>query len=168
MKLTRTERLILSNQYRILEGLYPKEAREHQRARVSLEEGYEQEYIFLAEHVREDVMTVEECKELYEILEMHRAMKFSYRELSDKSGITEGDVDFAGFDGNDAVEGKYLSYVRYVSEARKYEELERGDDFNSHSPELDRYRKMLAAWRGMGKERNLSKDRLRLLSSTRA
>jgi len=40
----------------------------------------------------------------------------------------------------------------------KYQELDRGDNFNSHRPMLDRYRQMLAEWKKSAKTYELTKD----------
>ncbi len=51
MKLTRTERWILSNQYRILEALYPDERGSLEKARIALESGYELEYDGMSQRI---------------------------------------------------------------------------------------------------------------------
>lgn len=51
MDLTREQRWILANQYRILERLYPNEAECHAKAREVLENGYEFNYDWIAQHI---------------------------------------------------------------------------------------------------------------------
>lgn len=166
-KFSRVERLLLANQYRILEMLYPKEASTCQRLRTVLEEGYEYEYEQVIDHIQADIMSHSECLEALTILRLHRAMKFSYDELKDKTGLKEADIAFHGFDANDAKECKYLAYVRYIREQRNYEELHEGDGFNSHWPMLSRYREMLRLWDGMGKRNELTKEDLARLGSVK-
>lgn len=158
MKFTRTERLILSNQYRILEALYPDEARDFAAAGEALTRGYELHYVWIAEHVYEDVMTEEECREVLDILQMYDYLKIAYDDLADKSGIDERRLRFGGFDGNS--EGKQVGYARYfcTHDGPRYQNLDKGDDFNSHCPSLDRHRRMLAEWMRSADRLNLAKD----------
>ncbi|AUX31951.1 MULTISPECIES: YfbU family protein [Sorangium] len=160
MKLTKLERLILSNQYRILEALYPKQG--YDRSREIVENGYEQDYERLAEHIDDDVVTTEESKEVRDILHFHRILKQSYDKLDDKSGIEPESIEFAGFDGNDDQESKLLGYVRYYCAPgeRKYTELNKGDDYNSHTPMLSTYRTMLKRWHEMGKPVPLTTEQI--------
>jgi uncharacterized protein len=171
LTLTRIERLILANQYRILEALSPADSnqgKDYVSRRIALERGYEYEYDSLAEHIRENVMSDKQCEEVYAILDLHRAMKQSYEDLADKSGIEKGAVDFEGFDGNSAEEAQYMSYARYLREEGKYEDLAIGDGYNSHWPQLGRYRRMLSVWESMGKKRQLGREDLIRLSSSQA
>jgi uncharacterized protein YfbU (UPF0304 family) len=165
MKLTRTERWILSNQYRILAKLDPKDWERYARAEDALNSGYELEYDGLAKHVYEDTLPTEECVEVINILEMHRMLKYGLDRLEDKTGIDAQAITFHGFDGNN--ETKQLAYARFVCAkgTGRYEELDRGDDFNSHSPTLPRYRSMLERWRASADKYQLSKpDIVRILA----
>ena len=54
VKLTRVERYILSNQFRILEALYPDEASHFATTREALEHGYEILYDWDMEHIYDD------------------------------------------------------------------------------------------------------------------
>src|SRR3954468_5735854 len=116
LKLTRTERWILANQYRILEALYPDEAKRLAEYREAIEHGYELHYDWIAHSIYDkgDALSAEECKEVIQILDMHRALKRSYEALTDKSGIKEYGVKFAGFDGNN--ETAQMAYARYFCE----------------------------------------------------
>lgn len=164
MKLTRAQRWTLSNQYRILEALYPDEAEDLRHTREALESGYELAYPPV--NISEDGVTEEECREVVDILDMHRALHFSYGRLEDKKGIKEGDVRFRGFDGNN--ETKYLSYARYFcgldGGGERFKELDRGDGFNSHMPVVDMYRRMLAVWMGqLDRRHDLTKAEIQLV-----
>ncbi|MGH9892937.1 MAG: YfbU family protein, partial [bacterium] len=102
LKLTRTERWILANQCRILEALYPKEARDFARDREALEHGFEGAYSDIIPHIYDESegLSAEECSEVVQIMDMHLALKRSYEALADKSGIKEYGIKFQGFDGN--------------------------------------------------------------------
>jgi hypothetical protein len=95
----------------------------------------------LATAFSDDGLTEAECNEVYEILEMHRALHFGQRELPADAGISAKDVRFRGFDGNN--ETKHMAYVRFIRSEDKYDELGDQNGFNSHAPMLDRCRRML-------------------------
>ena len=159
MQLTRVERWILSNQYRILEALHPKEAEWLADARKAIEEGFEFEYDRLAQEVYpdRDCLSSEECQEVLEIMAMFRALKDGYEALEDKSGIEESGITFEGFDGNN--ETAQMAYAQYFcGRSGAYIELERGDNFNSHCPVLDMYRRMLSEWNMCEHRNDLSKE----------
>jgi uncharacterized protein YfbU (UPF0304 family) len=149
MKLSPETRWILANQYRLLELNDSDEGmRDHYRhAVVILERGYELEYGTLAESIQ-DPMSEEECREVYDILEMHSDLMHAYKELGDASGVDEAAVEFRGFDGNE--EGRIYSYARFlIADLGKWEDLAptNTDGFNSHFPVVAGYRRMLPAWR---------------------
>ena len=100
MKLDKKERLILSNQLKILEKLYPEESDYYAQHRKALEEGYALQYKLLFENIY-DEMSVEECKEVLSVLDMYRAITFSYQKLADKAELeNHHNLKFSGFDGN--------------------------------------------------------------------
>lgn len=143
MDLSEKERLILYNQYRILEKLYPDEEKDCQLAQKILLEGYELEYDELITMMGD--VSREVCKETIDILQMFRSLFFSYEKLEDKSGIDEYDVKFQGFDGNE--EGEYYSYAEFfILDKKRYEEFNKCE-INSHCNKLPQYREMLSVWR---------------------
>ncbi len=147
---------MLSNQYRILEALYPDEAEGLAETRDALERGYELHYDWNIQNIYDDthVMSEEECQEVIGILAMFDALKLSYEALSDKSGIEEWRVKFIGFDGNN--ESIQLGYARYFcnSDGGRFPDLK---VVNSHCPVLGRYRAMLIIWKGMNEKHELTK-----------
>ncbi|MEW5884044.1 MAG: YfbU family protein [Armatimonadota bacterium] len=150
LRLTRKDRWIISNQLRILEMLtedeYDKENLTH--AREAIEHGYELEYDWSIQYIYEDAMTVQECTEVLDILEMFETLERSFEQLEDKRGVEkfDGEHRFAGWDGNN--EGKQLSYARHFCEGRsRFESLGERAWMNSHMPTLSRYRAMLKAFR---------------------
>ncbi len=169
MQLTRAERWILSNQYRILEALYPKEAEYLAYGRKALECGYELEYDGLAEAVYEDshCLSSEGCEEVLDILQMFSSLKDSYEALEDKSGIDVNAMTFRGFSGND--EGKQMAYAHYFcgKDGGRFTDLERGDNFDSHFPYLDVYRRMLREWHNSDNKYQLSKEDIARIAAAR-
>ncbi|MCK5270228.1 MAG: YfbU family protein [Sedimentisphaerales bacterium] len=147
MDLSKKERLIIVNQLKILEKLYPEEAKEYSNHRKAIEQGYKLHYSWLTEWLY-DEMSEDECKEVLSILEMYRAITSSYRSAEDKQGLEESEIKFPGFDGNE--ESNQFGYTLYfIVDLGRYDEL-RGDaeypDFNSHRPKLKKYKKMLEIW----------------------
>ncbi len=166
MKLTRTDRWILSNQYRILEALYPNEATAFAEAREAIECGYELHYRSLSEHIYDEGFSVEECNEVVDILDMFCTLKHSYEELPNKSGIDASEIEFDGFDGN--YETKHMVYARYFCnhDGGRFSELTPNNDFNSHAPRLDRYRRMVKRWKDCADKHSLKKeDILRIMAA---
>jgi uncharacterized protein len=161
MKLSKLERLMLSNQIKILEKLYPEEASSYAEKRKAIEYGFALHFPWLMDHIY-DEMTVEECKEVLDILEMFSAIKRSYDNLKDKKGVKENRVRFAGFDGNS--EGAQMVYTRYfIVDLDRYVELRYDSDypdFNSHCPSLDMYRNMMAVWKDCKDKIRLSKEEI--------
>jgi uncharacterized protein YfbU (UPF0304 family) len=156
MKLSRLERWMLSNQYKILEALYPDEAKDYAHIRDAIESGYELEYEQIISYIYEEGLSEEECREIRAIMAMFSSLKASYNQLEDKSGIDEWKITFRGFSGND--ETLQMAYAQYLRERGSFRDLERGDDFNSHFPALSGYRKKLSKWRDSENEHALSKD----------
>lgn len=159
MSLTRNERWILSNQYRILAALCPDEAEHFDAAREAIDCGYELHYSWLTEHIYEDIMSVEECREVIDILSMFEKIKWAYDALADKSGIDEWRTKFGGFSGNE--EGKQTAYARYycTHDTPRFVTLGLTDkDFNGHIPVLGRYRRMLGLWEASQDKNALTKE----------
>lgn len=164
MQLSKKERLVLINQFLILEKLYPDEADEFERYRTALEQGYALHYDWIVESVWDD-LPEEECKRVLNALDVYRAITFSYTSLQDKAGLADSDVRFVGFDGNN--ESHYMAYVRYfVVDLGRYEEIRKGQeypDFNSHTPMLETYDRMHALWESWGRPAQMSAERIRAL-----
>lgn len=161
MKLTKIERLTLINQFKILEALYEDEADYYKNHRTALEEGFELHYEWIFEYLSEEEMSSEECREVIDILNMYRALNFSYIRLKDKSLIDEDRLKFDGFDGNN--ETKQLIYVRYfLRDLNRFEELHDkiSHDYNSHSRMLPEYREMLDRWSDLNKKTNLTQENI--------
>lgn len=140
--LSKAERLILINQYRILEKLYPSEVEDLKLTREALESGYTIEYPDIEDEVPEEI-----AREVLDVLDMYRAITFGLRKLPDDDELRKHfSAKFRGFDGNE--EGPRYGYAHYLVERRgDWPELKgSGDGCNSHSNTLYRYRPMLRAW----------------------
>lgn len=153
MKLDKMQRVMLSNQLKILEALYPDEAKFLAQKRTAIEEGYALHYKDVAEAFYDEELSEEECTFVLDVLDMYRSITFSYRHLKDEAvvpgeefSVSEKDIRFKGFDGNN--EGQYMAYCRYfVEDLGRFQELvdDHGfQDFNSHTPMIETYQNRLA------------------------
>jgi uncharacterized protein YfbU (UPF0304 family) len=138
--LTPLERLMLANQLRILEKLDLENANEYKRNRDIIVNGYTIQYDEVLKEI-DDEMSVEECRYVYDVLDLYRALIRSYDELKDKEGLTPGDVKFRGFDGNE--ETKRWAFTKHVKKEGRWEETLTGDVNNHGSVSQSKYHKML-------------------------
>jgi uncharacterized protein YfbU (UPF0304 family) len=143
MKLTEPEKLILYNQYLILEKLFPEDEKTYKNAQTILSSGFTSEYDSLIEGFSDDYPE-EICQETLDILQMFRSLYNSYYVLEDKSSIKINQVKFQGFDGNE--EGKHYNLAKfYLKDEELFEEF-KDVQINSHSNKLAKYRAMLLSW----------------------
>lgn len=162
MELSAVERLLLSNQFRILEKLYPEEADYYSSNRTVLERGYKLHYGEIFETFYEEMSEVE-CKEVVDVLDLYRAITFSYRDLSDKNDINEEEIRFYGYDGNNEIR-QYLYAKFFILELDRFQELTDGQknpEFNSHSPRITKYKNMLIVWKTYGNCRQLTVSQIK-------
>lgn len=153
MELSKKDRLILFNQYKILEALYPEEADFYALNREIVESGYKIHYSDISQNISNE-MNIEDSKEVLNILDMYRALYFSVEEY--KKGVDKKykgiEIKFPGFDGNS--EAEQLVYAKfYLHKMQRFEELHHSGeypDYNSHSYTLSQYRKMLEKWKSFG------------------
>jgi len=146
LDLSLKDRLMLFNQYLILEKLCPEDARGYANLREALSSGYVLEYGRLVGPIL-DEFSEEDCREVYDILEMYRDLHYSH----EQAGIAKGEVQFNGFDGNHETE--QMGYTRYLLENQGlYEELH-APTYNSHARNLPRYRAMLREWKAIRKRK---------------
>jgi uncharacterized protein YfbU (UPF0304 family) len=148
MKLSRIERWILSNQYKILEQLDPEQAAQYACCRNAIDCGYEGDYDWIAADVSDesDGLSSAACGEVIDILEMYSDLQRGFDALDDTSDIRDYQITFPGFDGNH--ESKRVGYCRHLCGGQgRYHDLRRPTDWESHRPVIDAYRRMLAVWR---------------------
>lgn len=161
MNLTKSERLSLIYQMKILEKLYPEEAVKFSQNRIALEEGFTLHYEWIFESLR-DEMSEEDCQEVLDILDMYRAITFSLREIDGCDDLENHRLaKFKGFDGNN--EGQRMDYVRYfIVELERYDELKQGKlpTFNSHTRMLPTYQKMLERWSEVERSFEMSREQI--------
>lgn len=171
MKLSRVERWILSNQYRILEALSkdkPHEVEFLSQAREAIERGYEMHYGTFSQHIDNETLSEGACKEVVDVMAMFRALNQGYDRLDDKEGIDAYRLRFHGFDGNN--EGSLMAYAQYYcnhdgGRFAEFQEQDGFDDFNSHVEMLDRYRAMMTEWNKSANKNKLTKEDIARITS---
>jgi hypothetical protein len=156
MTLTKTERIILANQYQILALLDKKNATDYDGIREALEDNYPLAYEGFFDRFS-DGLTLDECGFVNEVLAMFDALQRT------KVAGTQ----FPGFDGNN--ETMFMAYARYIRKREgRFDYLEVGSaDLNSHFPSVDGYRRMLAAWERHGKSYELTADQAKEILESR-
>ena len=147
MKLSRTERWMLANQYRILAALYPQQAAMYDDYVVALECGYASVIDRMAERIARDDTDHKESEEVDHILEMFDSLQRAYRTVDDPYGIEPFQLQFPGFDGK--TERDYLGYAHYALEReRRHENLASARDLDTNgTPMLRHYRRMVDEWK---------------------
>ncbi|HBP1342131.1 YfbU family protein [Pseudomonas aeruginosa] len=138
--------LILKNQYEILCRLKEGD-REYQAAWKAIDQGYEYEIEALIDEAVRDPVSMGDCKEVREILDMYRKLQTSLQKADVAAELSEK-VSFPGFDGNE--ETLHYSYACYLLQDKGLwfglKGWEEGT-WNSHCPMLPRYRSMLKVFR---------------------
>ncbi|CAH0526457.1 YfbU family protein [Vibrio hippocampi] len=161
MEMTNAQRLILSNQYYLMAKLTPENAAKYERLQTIVERGYE---LQMREMNKEFGCLVEdECREIIDIMEMYHAMQESNKMLSetDRKDVDQRRLQFLGFDI--ATEAQRVHYVRFLVDSEGlYTQFDKADHhFNSQTPMLDKYRRMLVTWRNCPRQYHLSASEFR-------
>lgn len=146
LNLTKEQRLILANQYKILNILQPDEG--YDKFSDALISGHSWIYNnCLGLHV-EDEFSKSDSDYVLNVLRMYEFLINSYEDLSDKSGINISDVTFAGFDHNR--ENEYASFVSGLYKIQYFSNVIKEASLNSHIPLKNKYDTMLAKWESVG------------------
>ncbi|MDB5851091.1 MAG: YfbU family protein [Rhodoferax sp.] len=156
MQLSKTERLLLANQFHIRAQLEPDQAAEFGNIAEALERGYEAEYSF--DYILEG-LSEKECRFVNDVLDMFEGLRASLAALKDKSGLTAENIRYRGFDGNG--ETAHMAYSRYLVETLGKWDDAGIKDHNSHSVSIPRYETMLAKFVGHGSSFNLTADQIK-------
>jgi uncharacterized protein YfbU (UPF0304 family) len=160
MEITKRDRLILINQYRILASLNKAEADHYEELISILENGYTIFYSLLDEWISDDVPE-EEGRFVLEVLDLYRGIEDVKRATKDSRLFAHYYAYFRGFDGNNETE--HMSFCRFLIEKQgKFQEqrqyLLRNDNLNSHMPMTGKYRRMLVEANSLPDKRRMSAD----------
>lgn len=150
MHMSQKERFIISNQLKILGILNSNSSNIYKADIQALERGFEKEYPKIMENilVEKEVMTCEECEEVYETLEMFQSIDNAFSALPNKSTKPLIPIHFDGYDGNH--EGKFLAYANYlIKEKGLFQNHNAGiyPNYNLGSARRDKYQLLVAKWK---------------------
>jgi uncharacterized protein YfbU (UPF0304 family) len=162
MKLSRTERWILANQYRILAKLHPESAAMYTDYAKALERGYAKVIDRLGEMIRRDDTNETESEEVDSVLALYDVLQRGFRTLEDPEGVEEEELRFIGFDAK--TEGDYLGYAHFaLASERRYPNLATAPDLNCGIPMVRRYRRMLQEWKSLDRPSKPSAKEIRAI-----
>ncbi|MEO5914333.1 MAG: YfbU family protein [Luteolibacter sp.] len=162
LEISKKDRIILINQYRILAKLEPNESERLEELIEILENGYRLFYSMIDEWISDD-MPEDRSILVLDILGIYRIIEDHKRLVSSQAVMEHSFHFFPGFDGNN--ESEYLSFSRFLIEKQgKFTEqkpyLKRNDNLNSHLPMVPKYRKMVNAWKSMGSAYHLTEQQI--------
>lgn len=162
MELTKKDRVLLINQYKILAALNKDEEAYYLELIEVLERGYEVFYSQIDESVSEN-MPVDDGRFVLNILDLYRAIEDVKRSTKDGRLMKHEYSFFRGFDGNN--ETSHMSFCRFLIETQgKFQEQERyklrNDNLNSHAPMIEKYQRMLDVASAMPSIWTLSADQV--------
>lgn len=157
IQLTDKERLFLANQHEILSFLDKDNSEYHSKLAEQLKCGhkwlYEQSFDSFDENLSD-----EDANLVLDILQVYEMMQDAYDALADKTGISESEVTFPGFDGNNETE--FMGFVDALEKDNRYVDVIKKGHRNSHSQKVHRYESMINKWEEFGKPYSLTKDQL--------
>ena len=161
MELKRSERWILSCQYRILEALYPQEADEFRKVREALDRG---DAAVIAAHAPfsdrheplDPDLSEEDRSRIRRILSLFDALQHSHREMEEPPAIDDPEeLLFRGFDAeSERALAEYAS--RLLAETGQFAHVDHKESLDGEGPMLPAYQRMLDAWRTYSDKRDLT------------
>ncbi|MBW9113175.1 YfbU family protein [Rhizobium cauense] len=155
--LTFAERLILSNQFRILGLLNPSDIEHYRQAGEIVESGYEFLYSEISPAMNLEPISSEFGQEVYDILDLFRAIEGSAMDLNKTTSDLH--AKFEGFDGNN--DDDHFGFAKFVRrDLGRWSELEKYPHNSHSSASLPRYRKMLQRWQSIGKPFKMTEDQI--------
>lgn len=162
MELTKKDRVLLINQYKVLAALNKDEEAYYLELIEVLERGYEIFYSLVDEWISED-MPEDEGRFVLNILDLYRAIEDVKRSTKDERLFKHEYSFFRGFDGNN--ETAHMGFCRFLIETQgKFQEQTpyklRNDNLNSHMPMIDKYQRMLAVAATLPSTRKMSLEQI--------
>lgn len=154
MELTRKDRVILINQYRILKRLEPEAARHYDELIEILEKGYSLCYPRIEAALKESEIPEEVGQFVQDVLALYQAIDAYKAAHADDQALTGHPwASFRGFDS--ATESDYLIFARFLAHQSGAESLD------SHAPTLAKYRILVALYQALGAPAELCAEGIR-------
>lgn len=154
------ERLILANQYEILAELNDGDE-ELKRTAEYFREGYKWLYDTVLDGLSPN-MSDDDANFVIDVLNVYRVLDSSYDQLSDKAGLTQADIAFRGFDGNN--EPELMGFVAALRGSGRFTESAQAP-LNSHAQMTAYYVRLLERYEEMGKPSLMTAEQIRELLS---
>ena len=157
MEMTNAQRLILSNQYKMMTMLDPANAERYRRLQTIIERGYGLQMRELDHEFGE--LKEETCRTIIDIMEMYHALHVSWSNLQDQQSIDERRVPSRR---RPTTEARYLGYVRFmVNVEGRYTHFDAGTHgFNAQTPMWEKYQRMLNVWHACPRQYHLSANEI--------
>lgn len=162
MNLTKSERILLMNQYRILSVLNPEEKERYEELEEILQYGYKALYYEIDQFIS-DEMPQDESTLVFNILNVYRNIHY-FRKSNNVAEIEKHNWNhFRGFDGN--TEGSYMVFARFLIQKQgrypeQQEYLAKNDECNSHLSTIQKYKEMISKNSSFGIHNNLTKEQV--------
>jgi len=130
----------------------------YENLRDALENGYEAAYHYEAFGSMLVPLSPWGCKLVMDVMTMYSSIQRSFEVLDDKTGIEEWRTWFRGFDGD--LETTHRGYARYIVEKEhRFTDLKPNtEDFESHTPTVERYRRMIPVWKSIENRDELTRE----------
>ncbi len=143
MELTRKDRVILINQYRILKRLEPEAARHYDELIEILERGYSMCYTRIEAALEESEIPEEVGQFVQDVFALYQAIEaYKAAHPDDQAVVSHPWASFRGFDS--AAESDFLIFARFLAHHTGTE------GFDSHAPTLAKYRILVAIYQALG------------------
>lgn len=147
IKLTDAERVIIANQLEILSIL--KKDPSYDSMADDLRSGYSFLYNqYFESHIQPELSS-DDVRHVLDILDIFGFMKTAFDSLPDKTGISDSDVEFGGFDGNN--ESTYLGFAHALLKHGRFKHVLGEAVKNSHMPTVHTHKRMIDKWKELGK-----------------
>ena len=165
MEISKVERKILAQQFKILALLEPSERGAYENRQEILESGYELHYSTLFQDIY-DPFPESETVFVHDVLSMYSSFKDSIEKHKIQDEKLLQQLRFTGFDGNN--ETAHVGYLQFfIGKMDRFNELKtdgpRRDDFNSHMQMRPIYARQLKKYNELKQQqgRVLPEDSLR-------
>lgn len=149
LDLSTQQRLILLNQYKILEKLYPEEAEKYSQYQDIVVNGFTLHYADLInlEYISEP-MKKEDMEFVLDILDVYDALYDAVKIRQNQPEYKGKKIVFPGFDGNN--EYRLIEYMQFfIYKLNRFDCLRKknSNDYNTHGITKQYYEQMIEKWR---------------------
>lgn len=157
MEMTNAQRLILSNQYKMMTMLDPTNAERYRRLQTIIERGYGLQMRELDREFGE--LTEETCRTIIDIMEMYHALHVSGLTLKTPSPLMSAASHFWVLMPQRKRASRYVRFM--VNVEGRYTHFDAGTHgFNAQTPMWEKYQRMLSVWHSCPRQYHLSANEI--------